>query len=121
MCVVIVGGNERMEQQYKVICRDFGYRAKVFTKMPADFKRQIGCPDLLVLFTGTVSHKMVACAAEEARRKQVRIARCHTSSCCALRDLLQAHCGRCGSCPCGQTCPQGEAKDGRAKASTEVS
>ena len=117
MCVVIVGGNERMEQQYKVICRDFGYRAKVFTKMPADFKRQIGCPDLLVLFTGTVSHKMVACAAEEARRKQVRVARCHTSSCCALRELLQTH---CGACPCGQVCPNCEAEGPKASAIVSI-
>lgn len=92
MSIVIVGGNERMEQQYKSLCKDFGCRAKVFTKMPADFKRQIGYPDLMVLFTGTVSHKMVNCAAQEAARKNVTIARCHSSSSCALRDILTLHC-----------------------------
>lgn len=44
MSVVIVGGNERMECQYRQICKQFGYKAKVFTKMPADFKKQIAAP-----------------------------------------------------------------------------
>lgn len=98
MSIVIVGGNERMERQYKSICRDFGCRAKVFTKMPADFKRQIGCPDLIILFTGTVSHKMAACAAQEAGRKNVQVAHCHQSSSCALKELLARHCSECPGC-----------------------
>ena len=68
MSVVIVGGNERMECQYRQICKQFGYKAKVFTKMPADFKKQIGRPDLVVLFTNTVSHKMVGSAVQEATK-----------------------------------------------------
>lgn len=63
--------------------------------MPADFKRQIGSPDLMVVFTGTVSHKMVTCAAQEAAKKNVTVAHCHSSGSCALRDLLREHCGRC--------------------------
>ena len=92
MSVVIVGGNERMEFQYKQICKQYGYKAKVFTKMPADFKKKIGKPDLLVLFTSTVSHKMVGCALQEACRKNTMIARSHSSGACALKDILSSHC-----------------------------
>lgn len=91
MSIVIVGGNERMECQYKQICKAYGCKAKVFTKMPADFKKQIGRPDLVVLFTNTVSHKMVCCALQEAARGEARVARCHSSSSCALKELLKAH------------------------------
>ena len=92
MSVVIIGGNERMECQYKAICKQYGYKAKVFTKMPGNFRSQIGRPDLMILFTNTVSHKMAYCALQEAQRSQSRVARCHSSSSCALKNILEAHC-----------------------------
>lgn len=91
MSVVIIGGNERMETRYRCVCKQFGYKAKVFTKIPADFKKQIGCPDLLVLFTNTVSHKMVNGALQEAQRSNAEIIRCHSSSICALQGALKEH------------------------------
>ena len=51
MSVVIVGGHDRMVSQYVKICKSFNCKAKVFTQMTADFGKQIGAPDLLVLFT----------------------------------------------------------------------
>ena len=65
MSVVIIGGHDRMVCQYKKICRQFNCKAKVFTQMSASLGKQIGSPDLVVLFTNTVSHKMVKCALEE--------------------------------------------------------
>ena len=59
MSVVIVGGNERMERKYKEICYSYKCKAKVFTKSTSSIEKSIGTPDLLVLFTGTVSHTMV--------------------------------------------------------------
>ena len=49
MSVVIVGGHDRMVAQYKKICKSYKCKVKVFTHMGADFNKQIGCPDLLVL------------------------------------------------------------------------
>ena len=68
MSVVIVGGHDRMVSQYKKICKDFKCKAKVFTQMSANLSGQIGSPDLLILFTNTVSHKMVHCAVTEAEK-----------------------------------------------------
>ena len=84
MSIVIVGGHDRMVAQYKKIC-------KSFTQMEADFSKKIGCPDLLVLFTNTVSHKMVKCALDEVGTS-TDIVRCHTSSKNALNGILEAHC-----------------------------
>ena len=67
MSIVIVGGNERM-------------------------KKKIGAPDLMILFTGTVSHKMVNCAVEEAKKKSIPVCRCHTSSASALESILREYC-----------------------------
>ena len=80
MSIVIVGGNERMVCQYEDICKGYGCKAK------------IGAPDLMILFTGTVSHKMVNCAVEEAKKKSIPVCRCHTSSASALESILREYC-----------------------------
>ena len=90
MSVVIVGGNDCMVCRYKRICKEFDYKAKVFTQVPSDFKSKIGSPDLVVLLTNTVSHSMVRCALKEAQRKNVDIVRSHTSSSSALKTILAA-------------------------------
>ena len=91
MSVVIIGGHDRMVCKYKDICKKHKCKAKVFTQMPGDLKKQIGCPDLCVLFTNTVSHKMVKCALEEAKKKEVDVVRCHSSS-SALDQILGDYC-----------------------------
>ena len=88
MSVVIIGGHDRMVAQYKKICKKHNCKAKVFTQMPGNMKGQIGSPDLMVLFTNTVSHKMVKCALGEAQRSNTDIVRCHTSSGSALEEIL---------------------------------
>lgn len=57
MSVVIVGGHDRMVGQYKKICKGHNCKAKIFTQMPAKLGRQIGTPDLIILFTNTVSRQ----------------------------------------------------------------
>lgn len=93
MSVVIVGGNDCMIRKYKEICEEFKCSAKVFTHMKTDMKKKIGTPDLLVLFTGTMSHKMARCAISETKGLDTRIERSHSSSASALKSILQAHTG----------------------------
>lgn len=92
MSIVIVGGHDRMVCQYKKICKKFNCKAKVFTHMSADMDKKLGTPDLFVLFTNTVSHKMVRCAVCEAKRANACVVRCHTSSGAALTEILEEHC-----------------------------
>ena len=87
MSVVIVGGNERMVCQYEDICKGFGCKAKVFAKEKGAMKKKIGVPDLMILFTSTVSHKMVNCAVEEQNKKSIPEARCHPRRAEALRTF----------------------------------
>ena len=91
MSVVIIGGNERMEQQYKQICKRYRCKAKVFTRMSGNLKTQIGQPDLIILFTSTVAHKMVHCA-KEAQRYNIPVERAHSSSASALENVLLECC-----------------------------
>ncbi|MDR3237805.1 MAG: DUF2325 domain-containing protein [Spirochaetia bacterium] len=91
MSIVIIGGNDCMVCRYKEICKEYGCKAKVFTQMTCDLKNQIGNSDLMVLFTSTVSHKMVHSATQEAVRKKIPIARVHSSSAHALKKVLEEY------------------------------
>ena len=91
MSVVILGGNECMVRKYKELCRSYRYTAKVIPKMGGTLKGRLGNPDLLVLFTDTISHKMVQNALNETRGQGTVVRRCRSSSMSALRDVLEAH------------------------------
>ena len=92
MSVVIVGGNEYMIRQYKDLCSAYKCKAKIYPKMTQGLKN-IGTPDLLVLFTNTVSHKMVRCALSETKGQNTKIARSHSSSMAALKTIPDKHVG----------------------------
>ena len=87
MSVVIVGGNERMERQYADLCKAYDCKAKVFTKVKGRMNK-IGRPDLVVLFTGTVSHKMLHSLRSEIGDQDVKIVRSRTASKAALKTIL---------------------------------
>lgn len=89
MSIVIVGGHDRMHCKYKEICKKYGCKCKVFTQCPADFKNQIGCPDMVIVFTGTVAHKMVLIASRQAEKAGAFIKHCTSSSGSALNETLK--------------------------------
>lgn len=94
MSIVIIGGHVRMVQQYKTVCKAHKCKAKVFTQMAANLKDQIGSPDMIIVFTNTVSHKMTKCAVVEAERCNADVVRCHTSSKAALEEILDKACAK---------------------------
>ena len=51
-------------------------------------KNQIGNPDIVIVFTGTVAHKMVRVASGQAEKSGAIIKHCNSSSACALNDAL---------------------------------
>ena len=91
MSVVILGGNECMIRKYKELCREYRCSAKVIPKMGGTLKGRLGNPDLLVMFTDTISHKMVRNALSETRGQDTVVHRCRSSSISALRDVLESH------------------------------
>lgn len=91
MSVVIVGGNECMIRKYKDLCKEYNCKAKVFTKMTAEMRNKIGSPDLMVLFTRTMSHKMVRFALNETKGNNTVIARAQSSSMSALKCILEEY------------------------------
>ncbi len=90
MSIVLIGGHDRMQEEYRSIGSRNGHRLKVFTQMPARFDKNIGDPDAIVLFTNTASHKMVLTAIREAKKKKIPVFRCHTSSGTSLDETLKS-------------------------------
>jgi hypothetical protein len=93
MKIVIIGGNERMVCQYRDICKNHSCDAKVFVNETGAMKKKIGCPDLVILFTSTVSHRMIFGVVEEAKRNNIPIARVRSGSAHALNQTLLDYCG----------------------------
>lgn len=91
MSVVIIGGNDCMVRKYIDLCEKYECDAKVFTQMKGNLRNQIGRPDLLVLFTGTMCHKMARVALSEIKGKETMVARSHSSSLSALKNILEVH------------------------------
>lgn len=95
MSIVLVGGNECMTRRYKDLCNSYGCKAKIYPKMKKEMKN-IGSPDLLVLFTNTVSHKMIHSVLEQTKNSSVKTVRSHTSSMNALKNILEENAGERG-------------------------
>ena len=59
--------------------------------MGGTLKGRVGDPDLLVLFTDTISHKMMKNAMNELRGRDTKVCRCRSGSLSALRETLELH------------------------------
>ena len=79
-----------MVRRYEDLCKTYDCSAKVFAKTEKGLQN-FGNPDLLILFTSTMSHKMLHHANEQAKKKNIRIARCPSSSMAALKNVLDSH------------------------------
>jgi hypothetical protein len=89
MSIVIIGGHERMVSQYDSICKQYGHEAKIFTKESGKISKKFGNPDLMILFTNTVSHKMVNSAVQASKKNNIPIERLHSSSACSLKSIFE--------------------------------
>ena len=92
MSIVIIGGHDRMHCQYKDICKEYNCRAKVFTQPVGNLESQIGAPDLIVLFTNPVCHKMIKIAKKHSKRMDIAMVQSHCGSGSSLRNILTDIC-----------------------------
>ena len=80
-------------RKYKDLCRPYQCTAKVISKMGGTLKNRLGSPDLLVMFTDTISHKLAQNALNETRGQDTVIVRSRPSSMSALGSILAEHAG----------------------------
>ncbi|GAA0763349.1 MULTISPECIES: DUF2325 domain-containing protein [Clostridium] len=89
MSIVVVGGHDRMSREYLDVCKKYNCKAKIFTQMKAGLNDKIGNPDVIILFTNVVSHKMVRKAKKEADRKNIKIINNHNSTVHSLEEIIR--------------------------------
>jgi len=94
MSVVVVGGHERMECQYKDICAKYGCDAKIYTKQPCKMDCLLGNPDLMILFTNPVSHDMAKIVKKKASLSGIPLIQSHSGSGSALKKILEGVMGK---------------------------
>ena len=94
MSILILGGHEGMEKDYKLMVKERGYKPKIYTTMPSSLKKRIGSPDAIVLFMSTISHSMAEMAVRDAKKKRIPLIKVHNSSISAFEDCLD----RLGEC-----------------------
>ena len=87
MSVVIVGGNECMTRRYRELCESYDWKVRVFPKLERNMQG-LGRPDLVVLFTGTMSHKMLRSVMSEVKGKAVAVEHCRSASISALKEIM---------------------------------
>jgi hypothetical protein len=88
MSIVIIGGHDRMVCQYKDICKEYACKAKVYTQATGNLENMIGNPNLIILITNPVSHKMAKIAKNKATQCGIPLVQSHNGSCNKLRNIL---------------------------------
>ena len=79
------------ELEEALIMSDMGVETS--TQIISNLREKIGRPDLMILFTNTVCHKMIVTATQTAGKNNIEIARSHSSSATALKKILSQYCG----------------------------
>jgi len=80
MCIVVIGGHERMKKQYQEIGKKFGCKVKVFIYGTPKLDKCIGCPDYVIMLTDVVSHKMVNLTSKVCKKNNLSCIKLHNSS-----------------------------------------
>jgi len=89
MCIAVIGGVKGMEREYKEILEKKGCKYKIYNQKVPDFNKKIKNVDGVVIFTGTVSHKLALNCASICRKNGICIARPHSSSINKLEESIE--------------------------------
>lgn len=89
MTIAIIGGVKGMEREYKDVIEKYGCKYKIFNQKVPDFDKKIKNVDGVILFTGTVSHKMAVDCCKLCKKNGVCLYRQHSSSINKLEEALE--------------------------------
>lgn len=89
MCAVLVGGMDRLRNDYITAARGLGVELKVFTGQERSIRSQLGEVDLMILFTGKVSHAARVEAVKHAKANGIPLHMIHSSGVSSLRKCIE--------------------------------
>ncbi len=88
MCVLAVGGMDRLEKDYVNVAYQEGVRLKVYTKRVTQFFSKIGDVDGIIIFTNKVSHEAKNRAIDYSKKFNIPVVMCHSCGVCTLKKAL---------------------------------
>lgn len=91
MCAVLVGGMDRLRNEYISTAKSLGVELKVFTGQERSIKSQIGEIDMMILFTGKLSHAARHEAVKHARTHNIPVHMIHSSGVSSLRRCIEGN------------------------------
>ena len=88
MCAVLVGGMDRLRKEYITAAKSLGVTLKVFTGQERSIRSQLGDLDVMILFTGKVSHAARQEVVKHARSNNIPLHMIHSSGVSSLRKCI---------------------------------
>ena len=89
MCAALVGGMDRLRNDYINTAKAMGITLKVFTGQERSIKNQLGDLDMVILCTGKVSHAARQEAVHHAQARKIPLHMVHSSGVSALRRCIE--------------------------------
>lgn len=89
MCITLIGGIDRLKQDYIRTARKRGVDLKCILHDTPDFKSRIGSPDAVVIFTKQISHEARRKALEHARSQNIQVHMLHSCSVSSLWKCIK--------------------------------
>ena len=91
MSVTLIGGIDRLKQDYIRKARQKGVSLKCILHDIPDLKARIGNPDAVVIFTKQISHEARRKALEHAKAQNIQVHMLHS---CSVSSLLNCFASR---------------------------
>lgn len=86
MCVTLIGGMDRLKPEYETAAKERGHSIKCISRNENNFTGKIGIPDIIIVFTGKISHEARHKALRHAKINDIPIKFVHS---CGLSTLKQ--------------------------------
>ncbi|CAH2031981.1 DUF2325 domain-containing protein [Trichlorobacter ammonificans] len=88
MSIVLVGGMDRLGEQYRMEAQRHGKDISIFSQDDASVSSRIKKAEAVVIFTNKVSHQARHRAVNTAKKEGVPVFMHHSCGVCSLRECL---------------------------------
>jgi ABC-type sugar transport system substrate-binding protein len=88
MCATLIGGMDRLKQEYVRAAKQAGVDLKIFTGKENSIAAQLGKSERIIIFTNKVSHQARNEALNVAKSKNIPVQMVHSCGVSSLRKAL---------------------------------
>lgn len=90
MCAALIGGMDRLKQDYMRTAKKAGVQLKIFTGQENRIGSQLGDSEMIIIFTNKISHRARNEALSLAKTRNIPVRMVHSCGVSSLRKCLNA-------------------------------